>query len=309
MSLYKLIYGCQSITAGSSLRASLRLIDCAIDYGVTSFDVAPSYGMGTAESVIGLATAGRSGVRITTKVGIEPPKLGWMKSWFREPYRAARGALSPFVRSAAVTQSSSHTFETRHVDVLKSLRRSKAALRRDHIDTWLTHEALGDRTLVDFVSLSRVEAESGNLEKCGFSGEIRSIAWNARHLSLVDPVIQCALGDIGSVPRSLDIRLFAIVRTLSPHVTKLFDTNAIYAGELRESLGTKSLLGRDVFVSSVAAAMSMAPDASIVFSTANETTLAATLDHIGQNRLSAWAERHRERHASLVWGIPCKDVP
>src|SRR5215470_12404263 len=89
-----LSFGCHNLTGGSSLRKSVRLIHCAMDHGITRFDVAPSYGMGTAEAVVGMAIRKRSlRVEITTKFGIEPRRLGHFLAWGRTPYRYLRRVI------------------------------------------------------------------------------------------------------------------------------------------------------------------------------------------------------------------------
>src|SRR5262245_21817575 len=82
-----LSFGCHNITGGSSLGHSIRLIHCAIDHGITNFDVAPSYGLGAAERVLGQALQRKSVVEVTTKFGIEPKQFGAILAWGREPYK------------------------------------------------------------------------------------------------------------------------------------------------------------------------------------------------------------------------------
>ena len=67
-------YGCLSLTQyygpGASETDALRLIDHAIERGITLFDTAPMYGGGINERLLGRAIAGRrSGLAIATKFG------------------------------------------------------------------------------------------------------------------------------------------------------------------------------------------------------------------------------------------------
>lgn len=66
-------FGCVrlgSASAGGSWRTQVRLVEHAIDQGVTTFDTADAYGNGLSETILGRAIRGRrSQVEIATKVG------------------------------------------------------------------------------------------------------------------------------------------------------------------------------------------------------------------------------------------------
>lgn len=86
----RLVYGCGRLTGGASLRGSLRLLEMVFDAGIRAVDVAPSYGMGTAETVVGKAVRQHpSGaeVRIITKVGIPAPRWRTLKTMMRATKR------------------------------------------------------------------------------------------------------------------------------------------------------------------------------------------------------------------------------
>ena len=70
LELSPVVFGCMGLPHLSpSVR--LRLIHCAIDHGITSFDTAPLYGAGESERILGAALGGRRGdVQILTKCGV-----------------------------------------------------------------------------------------------------------------------------------------------------------------------------------------------------------------------------------------------
>jgi len=79
-----------------SRRESLALLSAAWDAGVRHFDVAPLYGHGEAERILGSFLAGRRDeATIVTKFGIEPTG----NSRFRE---IARAVARPLLRKASV---------------------------------------------------------------------------------------------------------------------------------------------------------------------------------------------------------------
>ena len=69
----RIALGCGRLTAGAGLKRSEAIIKAALEGGITHFDVAPSYGLGSAEDAVGILL-GNTAVTITTKVGIPRPK-------------------------------------------------------------------------------------------------------------------------------------------------------------------------------------------------------------------------------------------
>jgi aryl-alcohol dehydrogenase-like predicted oxidoreductase len=68
-------FGCASLGSRIGVRKGLETLERAYLAGVTWYDVAPSYGDGMAESIVGeFASTKRDRVYICTKVGMRPPK-------------------------------------------------------------------------------------------------------------------------------------------------------------------------------------------------------------------------------------------
>ncbi|MDK4806986.1 MAG: aldo/keto reductase [Novosphingobium aromaticivorans] len=134
-------FGCGRLNGGVEARSGARLVEAMLKLGVRHFDVAPSYGMGLAEDVLGTALAGES-VTVATKVGIARPPHPGMKG-------VARALLSPVLTYfpsvkarlvGKVVQSVSRGqfgLEQVEASFSESLRR----LRRDRVDALLLHEA------------------------------------------------------------------------------------------------------------------------------------------------------------------------
>lgn len=91
----RLVLGTARIAGGVSERAAVDLVKSAFDAGVCQVDTAPSYGMGTAEVVVGKALIGHPQVSVTTKLGSARPSLPWLRTALRELKRRAGTAALP----------------------------------------------------------------------------------------------------------------------------------------------------------------------------------------------------------------------
>jgi D-threo-aldose 1-dehydrogenase len=136
-------FGCSGLMGALSSRESLALLSAAWDAGIRHFDVAPLYGHGEAERILGSFLASRrQEATIVTKFGIEPTG----NSMFRE---IARAVARPLLRKASVLRPRStgntsnalvrEPFDPRKAE--RSLARSLRALQTDRIDVLLLHEA------------------------------------------------------------------------------------------------------------------------------------------------------------------------
>jgi D-threo-aldose 1-dehydrogenase len=141
----RLGFGCSSLMGAMGRRASLAILEAAYDAGIRHFDVAPMYGYGGAESCLGEFLQRHAQITVTTKYGIPPGKKPSLIS-------AARRVAGPIIKTlpslkhrlaqaanAATRPSERATFTPQEAKA--SLEHSLAALRTDHIDVWLLHEA------------------------------------------------------------------------------------------------------------------------------------------------------------------------
>jgi len=60
-----------AIWSESSENESIRVIDAAIDAGVTLFDSSPNYGDGRSESILGKAVGNRESIMVSTKCKVD----------------------------------------------------------------------------------------------------------------------------------------------------------------------------------------------------------------------------------------------
>jgi len=127
---------------GSSRRRQDTLA-AALASGVTHFDTAPLYGFGESERALGQFLRGRRGqVTLTTKFGLQASPLAARLAVFQ---RVARGVLNSFpaLRKAAVRNAGAlykaPSFSL--AEARASLEKSLRALRTDHVDFFLAHQA------------------------------------------------------------------------------------------------------------------------------------------------------------------------
>jgi len=176
-------YGCSQLMGRLGERQSIALLHAAYDSGIRHFDVAPSYGYGAAEQVLGQALRGkRDKVTITTKFGLSPPQ-------HRAFIAAARGIARPLVKLvpgarrrlalAAGTLVSRARFTPE--ELVSSLERSLAALRTDHIDVLLLHEATVDDLDDELLGALERSRRAGKIASFGIGREAASTAaiWRA----------------------------------------------------------------------------------------------------------------------------------
>lgn len=137
----RLGFGCASLGSRIGKRDGLRLLGRALDLGITHFDVAPSYGRGYAEEILGRFLKGKQGrVTVCTKFGIEPaPRRAYT------PMLLAAGRMAQAMIPRLRRQVGLRAPARRHADVTpallrRSVERSLRALRADHIAILAFHD-------------------------------------------------------------------------------------------------------------------------------------------------------------------------
>jgi len=143
--------GCSRIFGGRELRSSARLVEAALQAGITHFDTAPSYGNGTSEAMLGTVLRGVAEATITSKIGI--PRGNGQSSTARVAYRSMiRPWLGwfPGVKSSLIRRMPSRPSLGPAADpgrrrisrdeLERSLDESLRELRRHRIELYLIHE-------------------------------------------------------------------------------------------------------------------------------------------------------------------------
>jgi aryl-alcohol dehydrogenase-like predicted oxidoreductase len=140
-------FGCGRLVARSNIRQSEKLIETALDLGIRYFDVAPSYGMGTAEEVIGEVIGAAKDVTITTKIGVPRPRYSASASLLRRFVKPLLNRQPSVRRVVKQLYARSHEtkgerprydFSTEAIRI--SLEESLERLGRESVDVLLAHE-------------------------------------------------------------------------------------------------------------------------------------------------------------------------
>jgi hypothetical protein len=132
-------FGCASLGTRISSKAAQRVIDSALDRGIDWFDVAPPYGDGEAERLLGAALrTRREKVVVCTKFGLERPQIGPLGRQVRAMGRRLFD-LSPALKKHIKYKVSTRKpiiVDNIEASVISSLRR----LQTDYIDVLALHE-------------------------------------------------------------------------------------------------------------------------------------------------------------------------
>jgi hypothetical protein len=141
-----LIFGCGRIKGGSEEKHYRALLDKAFELGIRRFDVAPSYGLGMAEDVLGaaIAASGLAGsVSVITKYGIPRPASPGLMSRARsiaKPIASAIPGAKQFFLKQLSKSNLRATISLSGEDCLRSVEDSLRRLRVSKLDSVLLHE-------------------------------------------------------------------------------------------------------------------------------------------------------------------------
>jgi aryl-alcohol dehydrogenase-like predicted oxidoreductase len=148
-------FGCASLGSRVAPAEGVRALGAAFDSGVTWFDVAPSYGDGRAESILGGFVAGRRAVvQVCTKVGKGAPRRSPLYRALLPAARSLVAAVPALRRGAAGASGRGSTTSALTPTLIQaSIAQSLADLRTDYVDLLALHmpdpEALARADLLD----------------------------------------------------------------------------------------------------------------------------------------------------------------
>lgn len=159
-----LAFGCAPVLGSVGSKASGRAIACALDYGITHFDIARSYGYGEAEKFVGnMIKDRRDKVVLATKFGIV---ANWKAMILKPAKPAARFVLGQLkkktheqtknaVNSGAPVADRFHDRLPITGKLMRSsLEKSLKALKTDYLDYFFVHETL--QNIADMDDLTAV---------------------------------------------------------------------------------------------------------------------------------------------------------
>jgi D-threo-aldose 1-dehydrogenase len=127
---------------------ALRLLETAIDCGVTYFDTARMYGAGGAEGILGEVVAkNRSRLILASKAGILPESRSLFVRAMGRGVRLLHKVAPPTKSYVAVPAAAMLRFGVFGLrDIRKSIETSLRELRTDYLDFFLLHECVASNT-------------------------------------------------------------------------------------------------------------------------------------------------------------------
>lgn len=240
-------FGCASLGSRISGRHGQRMIARALDAGINWFDVAPAYGDGRAETLLGQALARRSreSIHICTKVGIAPRQVGPV---LRAAKPVIRGLLKgvPRLRERLARQRPAIRTPVRPEQIETSLIASLKTLKTDYVDLLLLHDPAPEDA-ADMEKWDEVLAElehvksRGLVRLIGLTGPLARTTDQSAAVSRLDH-LQAALS-LHANPACRMKSSFALhsVGRVAGQLADLAATDAAVASKLCEQAGSRNI--------------------------------------------------------------------
>jgi aryl-alcohol dehydrogenase-like predicted oxidoreductase len=134
-------FGCASLGSHVSETQGLRALHAAFERGVNWYDVAPPYGDGEAEGILGRFIAGsRDRVVVCTKFGIPRPVISPVVRLIRPAVRAVTRMLLPLRGGMNMVGRFSNKQRLHPQQIESSVTDSLRRLQTDYIDVLALHE-------------------------------------------------------------------------------------------------------------------------------------------------------------------------
>jgi aryl-alcohol dehydrogenase-like predicted oxidoreductase len=230
-------FGCASLGSRVSAADGDRAIERALDLGVTWFDVAPPYGDGHAEALLGRALRGRRGkVVICTKFGIAPPRVPLVTQLIRPFARQAVAAFPSLRHAVAKARPIGARAPIDPAAIEDSVTRSLRLLGTDHIDVVAVHEpTLPDATNADVFNVLRRLVERGLVRAISVAGDPQTIEAAVRTNDSLD---------IAQFPDTPFTSAAAILRAKLPAPMPMFVTHGVFGSGIVQALARMSVQHR-----------------------------------------------------------------
>ena len=197
-------FGCASLGSRIGSREGINALERAYTAGVTWYDVAPSYGDGMAESIVGeFGFDKRDRVHICTKVGMAPPRTPAVMRALKPLTRIAIAGVPTLkqyaVKVRPVPYKVSLTAQSIQLSVENSLRR----LRTDYIDVLALHRpSLDELIREDIIRAIESLIQNGKARAVSVAGDVEA--------------------GLAALCRDLPYKIVQIANTaLTPNLTKM----------------------------------------------------------------------------------------
>jgi aryl-alcohol dehydrogenase-like predicted oxidoreductase len=221
-------FGCASLGSRISAADGRRAIDCALDRGVTWFDVAPPYGDGNAEALLGRSLRGRrDNVVICTKFGIPPPQVSPAARLIRPLARRLVAAFPGLRQAASRARPTGVRAPIDPAAIEPSVTRSLRLLGTDHIDVLAMHEPTPrDAANPAVFDVLRRLVEKGLVRAISIAGSPESIEAAVR----IQPIDFAQFSDTPFTEAAV------VLRAMLPTPTPVFVTHGVFGSGVTQAI-------------------------------------------------------------------------
>jgi aryl-alcohol dehydrogenase-like predicted oxidoreductase len=188
----RLGFGCAELYGGYRRNQSRRIVEAALDEGMTYFDTARLYGHGEAEHILGeVVPRHRDRIILASKAGILPTTITPIRKVEARARRLLRRlpGASNLIEVPRTYEPEFGVFDPRRLRL--SVEASLRALRTDHLDILLLHECTAaDATDTAVQELLRRLGQEGKIGAWGTATDIATTRSLADKGGLDTPVLQ-----------------------------------------------------------------------------------------------------------------------
>ncbi len=188
-------FGCVRLTSNYTKRQALRNLEVAFENGITHFDVAPLYGFGLAEGILGdFAKNKRGQITITTKFGIAPNSMVlknlFLQNVIRSAYKMVKeSGLKKSTANLAATTKTATNFSVANGE--QSIQTSLRELKTDYIDFLLLHEAtIEEANRAELLSFLEKKKTAGVIKEYGIASFSNAIVSDYSSLNKAHTILQ-----------------------------------------------------------------------------------------------------------------------
>ncbi|MBW5438818.1 aldo/keto reductase [Bradyrhizobium canariense] len=223
-------FGCASLGSRISPSEGIRSLGQAYDLGVNWFDVAPPYGDGQAEAILGsFLHRRRDQAVVCTKVGIARPEISTIKRLLRSPARWAVQRFPGLRKQVSRARSVGLRPPLEPATIRKSVEASLRFLKTDYVDVLALHEpSIEDCTSPDVLEALANIRTQGLAKTISIAGSLESILAGTNASTLFEG----AQFPNSPISRNLDKLCMSVTAESS-----FFVTHSILDPELHRRLG------------------------------------------------------------------------
>ncbi len=167
--------GCASLGSRVGRRDGLKALEAVYEGGVRWFDVAPAYGAGDAEDILGeFLNAHGAEAFVCSKVGLAPPKKGPLKRLLISSARGVKSVLGPLSASMRGTKLLANRAMPLTPDLIRtSVETSLRRLGRERLDVYAVHNArAADLERGDIIRALEDAVASGKARTISVAGDL-----------------------------------------------------------------------------------------------------------------------------------------